>query len=123
MSIRGEYCKCFVCGATADIFAITQHFNNCDFTEALRILGGDQGSNYNTFMAAAKREAALREKIKLENKLRELNFREMDEYYKLTEIIKQKSGELVVDALQDEEFLQAVEDLSSCGGYKALWTN
>lgn len=33
---------CFVCGVNLDCFKIVQHFENCDFKEALIILGGDK---------------------------------------------------------------------------------
>jgi hypothetical protein len=41
MSIREDYCKCFVCGRSFDIFDVVMFFEDCDFKRAFEILGGN----------------------------------------------------------------------------------
>ena len=123
MSIKDEYVKCFVCGQKADIFSVVRHFEGCDFVEAMRILGGEQDLSYEQFRAATRREQAIREKLALEKRLKDINFTEMQEYYKLTDILRVKGQELGEYAFQDEEFIQAIQDLARNGVTKALWMN
>lgn len=33
---------CFVCGESLDVFGVVQHFENCDFREAMKILGSGE---------------------------------------------------------------------------------
>lgn len=50
---------CFKCNRSMDIFDITMHFNNCNFTGAMELLGGSERPSFTTIRKA---KSAMRER-------------------------------------------------------------
>lgn len=67
-----DYLWCYVCNKSMDVFAITQHFECCDFWTAFELLGGTEKPSWRaTVMATnAKRVRMQKEQERKQQKLK-----------------------------------------------------
>ncbi len=75
--VTDRYMHCYVCDKSMDIFAITQHFEYCDFNTAFDLLGGNKEISFTSLIKArqakAKREDAKRVQANKKAKLQQLH--------------------------------------------------
>jgi hypothetical protein len=70
--VTNDYLWCYVCDEAMDIFAITQHFEGCDFWTAFELLGGSEKPSWRATVIAsnAKRARLQKEQEQKQQKLR-----------------------------------------------------
>lgn len=58
VAISEDSFYCFACGKGGDVFSIVQHFENCEFAQAYKILGGEKQPSFKAMREAEKKRNA-----------------------------------------------------------------
>jgi len=91
ISPDGTFCRCHKCNLSFDVISITQHFNNnCSFSRAVKILGGD--------LAMTPEEKAMAAKLKAEKEAERKKQEALDQEFRYWLLMKRFSQRMMYAA-------------------------
>ena len=105
MVVKDNYCFCYVCNKSFDIFDVVMFFENCTFMESVEKL--DKGVDFDAFRKIKKAKIEYNKKQKEEQQANERYWQLWDKWILIDTIIRNVNpcSQLYADAIHKREYL------------------